>query len=481
MVSPTVKQIWVIAGILMNMLSQGLMLTFPYVLVPALQDPDSKIKADLNVASWIASCVAIAGFPGFLASSIAMDRYGRKGAHIILMTPGLIGWICIYFSSNITTLIIGRLLSGFTGAATVILGAISIGEYSSPKNRGMFLNLKTAIVCLGNMSVHILANYMNWNLVALAALVPQAVAFLIVLTWPESPAWLASKRRFEASEKSFYWLRGKSAESKRELEELIRAQKEKTANVTSMSLSEKTLEFFNKFTKRDFIQPTLVITFCGILLEACGRHYFAAYAMQIIDEVTGTKTNSFYFTLGIDTIITVSSLTSSILVRVMKRRTILFYTGFAALFTLVCVCLYLFLSANGIVSKDKPWIPITMFSVYFILSNLGCTAIPLALMGELYPLAHRGAGSAVCGISLSIWLMIAMQLTPHLLVSIKVYGTFAVYGTAMFVSLLAMYYTLPETKDKTLQEIEYYFNFGKFRDETNDNEDEVKMKMLPAA
>ncbi|XP_039761327.1 facilitated trehalose transporter Tret1-like isoform X2 [Pararge aegeria] len=407
-----------------------------------------------------------------------MDRYGRKRTQIMVMIPGIIGWIFVYFASSINTLILGRVLCGFTGAATVILGAVVIGEYCSPGNRGMFLNLKTAAVCLGNMLVHTLGNYLNWNVVALIGLVPQAISFIIVLTWPESPAWLASRKEFESSEKSFYWLRGTSAESRKELEELIRAQKEKSNYEISTSMSEKVLELVNKFTMRDFIKPTIVIIFCGILLETCGRHYFPAYALQIIEEVTGNKTNSFYFTLGIDMIITATALFSSVLVKVMKRRTILFWSGFAALFTLTCVCLYLFLSANAIISKDKPWIPLTLFSVYFILSNLGCTPIPLALLGELYPLAHRGAGAAISGLTLSIWLMIAMQVTPYLLVSIKVYGTFAVYGAAMGVSLLVMYYILPETKDRTLQEIEHYFNFGKFRDDKIDNDDEAKIKMI---
>lgn len=426
-----------------------------------------------------ASVIGIAGIPGFLLSSFLMDIFGRKLVHGVVLIPGILGWLLIYFAKSITVLIIGRALCGFAASATVGLGAVVIGEYSSPANRGMFLNLKTTAVCIGNMIVHLFGHFYSYKVVALIALVPHFLSIIIILTWPESPAWLASRKRFDESEKAFYWLRGKSVKSTRELEEMIRAQKERNEYPSAKSMSAKFLEFFRKFTKRDFIKPVVIIFFSAVLLESCGRHIFPAYALQIIGEVTDSKSQSFYFTLGIDLIISISALFSSVLVKIMKRRRLLLGSGFAAVIVLFCVCLYLYLSANGYIAKDKSWIPVTLFSLYFILSNLGCTPIPLALLGEIFPLAHRGAGSAVAGIFLSLAVMAGMQVTPFLLVSLKVYGTFAVFGTIMSVSLIALYFILPETKDKTLQEIEDYFNFGRYRDDIIENDDDVKMKMIP--
>ncbi|XP_045456641.1 facilitated trehalose transporter Tret1-like [Melitaea cinxia] len=472
-------QTWAVMGVLLNMLGQGMVLSFPTVLLPALSLPDSEIKADIYVASWLASVIGIAGIPGFLMSSFLMDIYGRKLAHGVVLIPGILGWLLIYFAKNITVLIIGRSLCGFAASATVCLGAVVIGEYTSPGNRGMFLNLKTTAVCVGNMVVHIFGHFYSYKIVALIALIPLFLSLIIILTWPESPAWLASRKRFDESEKAFYWLRGKSVKSTRELEEMIRAQKERNEYPSAKSMPAKFLDFFRKFTKRDFIKPVMIIFFSAVLLESCGRHIFPAYALQIIGEVTESKSQSFYFTLGIDSIISISAMFSSALVKIMKRRRLLFGSGFAAVIVLFSVCLYLYLSANGYIAKDKSWIAIALFSLYFILSNLGCTPIPLALLGEIFPLAHRGAGSAVAGVFLSLAVMAGMQVTPFLLVSLKVYGTFAVFGLVMGVALIALYFILPETKDRTLQEIEDYFNFGRYRDDVIENDDEVKMKMIP--
>lgn len=408
-----------------------------------------------------------------------MDLYGRKIAHALVVLPGIVGWLCVYFANGIPSLMIGRILGGMTAGASVSLGAIVIGEYSSPIYRGMFLNMKTASVCFGSMVVHILGNFYDWRTIAIQAIVPYILSIMIIYTWPESPAWLASKQQFERSEKSFYWLRGTSEASYKELEALIKAQMEiAPMPKKELTLKESIDDFIKKFTKKEFVKPLVIVVVGFVLLEMCGRHIFPAYALQIISEITGNKSQSFYYTLCIDIIITASAVSSSILVKIMKRRTLLFSTGFAAFFVLMTVCTYLFLMSRDVVSNVCSLVPIAMFVFYFILVNLGCTPIPLALLGELYPLAHRSVGSAVSGVMISLFLMIGLQITPHLLVSIKVYGTFALYGMIMGICLIILYFILPETKDRTLQEIEDYFKYGKFIDDNADKDADVIVKMI---
>ncbi|CAK1595496.1 unnamed protein product [Parnassius mnemosyne] len=480
MVSPVAKQTWAISAVLINMMAQGLMLSYPSSLLPGIRAPDSDIKVDLNTASWLGSVVGLSSIPGFFISSILMDWRGRKMAQAIVIIPGILGWLFIYLGASVTSLIIGRLLTGFTGGASVCLGAVIVGEYSSPKNRGTYLNLKTASVCVGGMMIHILGNFFHWRTVALLSLFPYIISLAIIYTWPESPAWLVSRKEFEKSKKAFYWLRGHSEEAEKELYELIRAQKNKPADIKNSNFKEKFIEFLKKFTRKDFVKPVVIIMFSRLLLETCGRHIFPAYALQIIGEVTGNKSQSFYYTLALDIIITTSATFSSVLVKICKRRTLLFVSGFSALFILFSVCTYLYLASKAIISNNYTWIPISLFVLYFILANLGCTPIPLALLGEVLPLAHRGSGSAVAGIVMSLTMMVALQITPYLLESVKVYGTFAVFGSAMGLTLVVFYFILPETKDRTLQEIEDYFNYGRFKNEENlrEEEEDVKMKMI---
>lgn len=418
----------------------------------------------------------MAGIPGFLISSLLMDLYGRKITHGLVILPAVVGWLMVYFSNDVTVLMTGRFLGGLSSAATVSLGAIVIGEYTSPEYRGVFLYLKNASVCMGAMFIHVISRFLHWRTISLVALTPLLLALLIVYSWPESPAWLLSKQKYDKSEKAFYWLRGNSEASRREITETIKAQKERMAKPKiKLTYSEKISDFFKKFTQKDFVKPVFIMVLATIVLEMSGRHIFPAYLLHIMTEMTGETSQSFYYTLGSDIIITASALFASALVKMMNRRTLLFSTGFAAFGVLMAVCTYLFLEARGIIPGERPWIPMSMLVLYFILANLGCAPIPLALVGEVFPLSHRGAGLALSGVWISICLMGGLKSTPHLIDSIKVYGFFAVYGIIMGVSLFILYFIMPETKDRTLQEIENYFNYGRFANVDDDEEANAKM------
>ncbi|XP_026762256.2 facilitated trehalose transporter Tret1-like [Galleria mellonella] len=478
MASPLARQIWTVSGVFTNMLVQGMVLSFPSCLLPGLRETDSPIKADLATASWLASSVGLSSMLGFLISSYLMDRCGRRISHLLVILPGISAWLFIYFAHNVLTLMLGRILAGITAGATVTLGAIVIGEYTSPEYRGMFLNLKSASVCLGNMVVHILHNFFNWKTIAIFGLIPQIFAFLIIYTWPESPAWLASKGQFQKAKETFFWLRGSSEREKLELSELFKKQEASLLKFGVESTLMNSLKvILKKFTRKDFIKPITIIVFTGILSEACGRHFFPAYATQIIDDITGDKTQSFYYTLSIDLIIISSIILSSILVKVINLRTLLFTTGVPALAVLTSVCVYLLLTFLDVISKERQWIPLSMIVIFFILVNLCCTPIPYLILGEILPLSHRSIGSSLSGLILSLFLMIALKITPYLLENINVHGTFTVYGGFVAVSLLLLYFMLPETKNKTLVEIEDYFNNGKYHSYDETDKD-IKRRML---
>ncbi|KAJ8705384.1 hypothetical protein PYW07_011211 [Mythimna separata] len=317
MTTPLLRQSWTMSAVLINMFGQGLVLSYPSSLLPALNQPDSPIKVDLHTSSWLGSIVGVAGIPGFLISSLLMDLYGRKTTHGLVILPAVVGWLMIYYSTDITVLMIGRFLCGISSAATVSLGAIVMGEYTSPKYRGVFLYLKNASVCMGAMFMHIISRFLHWRTISLVAMSPLLIALGIIYTWPESPAWLLSKQKYNRSEKAFFWLRGNCEESRREITETIKAQKERMAKPKlQLTYSEEISDFFKKFTKKDFVKPAIIMVLATVVLEMSGRHIFPAYLLYIMAEITGESSQSFYYTLGSDVIITASALFASAFVNV---------------------------------------------------------------------------------------------------------------------------------------------------------------------
>ncbi|XP_041984066.1 facilitated trehalose transporter Tret1-like [Aricia agestis] len=201
-----------------------MLLSISSIMLPALLSPESNIKVDLDTASWIASIIGAGGILGFMLSAIIMEVYGRKRAYIFSVTLSMVGWICVYFGTAVPVLLIGRLLGGVSNCSTASIGSVVIGEYTNPRIRSVFLNLKVAGIWCGILLLHILGHFLYWKTVILVPVTLAVTSFAIVSTWPESPSWFASKNNFRECERTFYWLRGKSTDSVQELKELIEAQ-----------------------------------------------------------------------------------------------------------------------------------------------------------------------------------------------------------------------------------------------------------------
>ncbi|KAG6448269.1 hypothetical protein O3G_MSEX005399 [Manduca sexta] len=460
-------QTWTSSGVLISVVCQGMMMGYTTRLLP---EPGSDSNTYQQDVYWIASSPSVALILGILLSSILMEVLGRKFAYVILMIPGSFSLLQIYTASNGSSILAGKMLSAVSIGGVVTLAAVVIGEYSSPEQRGMFLHLKTAAFALGNTMSRILSDYYEWKTIALVILIPNLISTLIVSSWLESPYWLAMKGKLDTSERNFYTLRGRNYNTKAEFEELIRAQSK-----VSLKPRASYVEIFRKLIKRSFLRPVFIIFMCSMLLEISGRHIIPIYASKIIRELGEDKSNP-SLNLRIDIIITISAIISAILIKIMKTRTLLFSTGTASLLTLFSANTYLFLSSNNFISNHS-WLPTSMFTLYLILVNLGCTIIPMALLGEIFPLAHKGTGLFVSGILSCICFEGTVRIFPYLLAGLKIYTTFAIIGMVKTVILMILYFVLPETKNKTLQEIEESIQYGRGVARTLPDHDET-YKML---
>lgn len=418
---------------------------------------------------------------GFFVCPIFMARFGRRWVFASYTIILVIAWMIIYFATNITTLMIGRLVGGLAIASMYCSGCTIVAEYTAPEIRGLFLNIKTLILYCGYLYMHVVGHYLHWRTVALLSITPCVISLLNNLTWPESPFWLASKNRFQECADHFYYLRGRDEKTVKELESIIRAQKLKKSHLLeTMSFSEKVVNFAKKFKQKNFLKPLAIVFFLGILCETSGRHFFPAYAVDIIMEITHDKENSLYYIIGVDLLSLVSAIISCILIKVIGRKPLLFFSGITATVLLLTISLVSYLISRGFEMPGNPWLVPTLVGTFFVVANLGCTAIPFVIYAEIFPMAHRECGAGLGGATLTFTFFIYLKVMPYLLTNLKLHGMFAVFSVGMVVSLVYLYFEMPETRNRTLQEIEEYLDHGRYLDGENrrSNEDDAKELML---
>lgn len=421
------------------------------------------------------------GIVGNFVSPVLMTRFGRQKAHLITTIPALLGWIVFVIGNSVPLFLLARLLHGLALGLRTPLAAILVAEYTDPKYRGAFLGTFAISLGLGILLSHLCGAYMTWKMTAgVCALFP-VISMAVISLSPESPSWLVSKGKFVEAKKAFKWVRGDGIEQQEELEAMIDAQKQEMKlvqqrkkderksswNGTMKSTIDALKEVLRIFKKKEFYKPAIIAITMLIIFEFGGAHMVPAYGGLMLQSVLNKpdpKDVAWQFTV-IDLLRTVCALLAIFLLKYFKRRTILFSSGVMTVLSLAGVSIFVYMRKAEWFTQ--PWIldivPMSLMILYTLSFCLGLVPLNWVICGEIFPLAYRSLGSTLSTSFLTPSFLVSMKTAPHLYSSIGIEGAFLVYAGTLAVGLIIMYILLPETKDRTLQDIEDSFK-GKSKD-----------------
>lgn len=398
----------------------------------------------------------------FIAPTI-MAKYGRRTANLASITPLIIGWVCVLTANSVTSLLIARFLQGVSMGMSASLGPVLIGEYTSPKNRGAFLTVISLTIATGVLIVHTLGSYLSWQKTALVCCIIAFIDLIIVIYSPESPSWLADQGRYDESRKVFRWLRGDVEEE--ELKEMIEAatiinESKVDANI-QVSFSKKmrsNLTYFNAtIRKKEFYKPIFIMIHVYTLGQWAGANILAAYTRDVFENVIGTEANISVMIITLDIQRIISNACAVYVIKKVKRRTMLFSTVGINMFAFLGTAAYLYLKSNNQLPFDHPFIGIVLIHIHMFSIATGTVPLPFILAGEVFPLEYRSLAGGISVLFLSANLFITVKTLPLLLSSVGLAGAYVLYAIVVGYCLIVAGIFLPETKDRTLQDIEDEF------------------------
>lgn len=385
---------------------------------------------------------------GCLLGGFLMQKYGRKMAHFILNVPFVVGWVMIALSKNLLCLLIGRFL---TGLCVGLLGPpvpVYIGETSDPKYRGLFLGAVTLAVSLGILLAHLFGTLLTWQMTAVLCGLFPFVSYIIITFVPESPSWLIAKGRIQEASEAFVWLRGYSAEAYKEFENMIAAQQKiKDANNADNRRSLR-----DTIVLKAFYKPLVILLVFFGAMQFSGLNAVVFYTVEILKTSLGEDINEYAATLSIDCVRVIISVIACVVIKKSGRRALTAISGFGTAITLLLLALYLYLTNDS--ASNVSWVPLLLFVSYVVFITIGLNPLPWCMTGELFPLRFRATGSAIVTFFNFFCVFVVVKTKTTLFAYLRPEGAYTVYGiiTAAGIIILCIY--LPETKNKSLQEIE---------------------------
>lgn len=328
------------------------------------------------------------------------------------------------------------------------LRSILIGEYSSPKYRGSFLSIISVALSLGMFYVHLLGSVLSWNKTALVVFLLPLSSLIMTFFIPESPSYLVLRGRYDDCRKAFCWLR--SDTEKEELENMIQAKLE----FNQTKKHENNFNILCNIRKQEFYKPIILMFHMHAITQFCGAPVTATFTTTIIELIVSPDVNADAWMVALDIERILVSILAIFVVNKIKRRTMVFTTTGICTASIFGIACYVYAKTSGLLMHDIVWIPAALMFIQFFTMAIGPMSMTFILAGEVFSLRYRSIGGTISLISTSGNIFWLLKTFPALVANIGISGTYLLYACLMVYCLIVIWFLLPETKDKTLQEIE---------------------------
>ncbi|ROL42529.1 Solute carrier family 2, facilitated glucose transporter member 8 [Anabarilius grahami] len=393
-------------------LSFGFVLGYSSPAIPELcriQDPRLQLSTD--EASWFGSVVTIGAALGGLLGGWIVEKIGRKLSLMFCAIPFIFGFTIIIAAQNHWMLYVGRVLTGLASGVTSLVVPLYISEMAHERVRGTLGSCVQLMVVIGIMGAYIAGLFLDWRWLAITSSIPPALMLVFMCFMPETPRFLLSQGKRREAEEALRFLRGPDAPAEWECARIEEAYKNEEQSFSLADLKDPGV-----------YKPLGVGIMMMLLQQFTGINAIMFYAETIFEQahfkLTVMKHNN-------------SSLTS------------------------------LLTDAQGPLAEQPPtdlaWLAVGSMGLFITGFALGWGPTPWLVMSEIFPTRVRGLGSALCVLTNWTCAFIVTKTFHNLMDAITSAGTFWMFSGLCALNVIFTAVFVPETKGKTLEEIQARF------------------------
>ena len=466
---------------------------------------------------WAVASLTLTATAGMMFAGPLSDRFGRRPVLMAAAAIFVVSAIASGVAPDYTTLVAARMLGGFAVGAALIVAPMYIAEISPPEIRGRTVSFNQLNIVIG-ISAAFFSNYLilnlgqsditwlqalrtgdwNWRWMLGIEALPAAVYFLALFGVPESPRWLM--------------MRGHSADALRVLERFVGSAR---ANEVLQAVrdSVSTERFRQKASVRELFRPAMKLVLVigisvAILQQITGINAVFFYAPMIFEQ-SGIGTNAAFMQAALVGLVNVAFTVLAIMLIDRLGRRPLLGVGLGGIAVCMLLLSYAFGSATYTLDSedvlqlsqvvnvaslqpliDQTWASdvdfrqavmaavgsdtyrsnqsafvtaaIEMNPALILVGILGFVAsfaislgpVMWVLFSELFPNRIRGLAISFVGVINSAVSFTVQLVFPWELERLGASATFLIYGVFAIVGLLVVMRILPETKGRSLEELE---------------------------
>ncbi|XP_049957627.1 facilitated trehalose transporter Tret1-like [Schistocerca serialis cubense] len=428
-------------------------------------------------ASWVGSLPSLAAALDPWLGGWAADRIGRRTTAVLGAVPIAVSWAALMFVEHAPTwLCVVRFISGLgIGLIMPALGMYG-AEIFQANIRGALSMVQQPSITTGFMIDYCIGPFVSYTTLAAIGL-SATLLFLVTFFWaPESPYYLLAKGRDEDAENSLRRLRDDNSDISSELQRMKEAPHLKHAiwfrslllgrsgGVCSQKAVEESKE--NEASVLDLLRSrrcrrALAISLGVVCAEQLAGINAVLFYTQSIFDAAGGDVDSRVAPIIVNGAMLLESCVTPFLVDRLGRRPLHIFSSTGMSIALTVLAVYFYLSDTGKSVEDIGWLPLTALVFYIVTYTAGYGGLPFTVTGEIF--AQNVKSVALPAAACVSWTMcfLVTRFFEDISIAVGNYGPFFLFAACSLLASLYVYLLLPETKGKTLEEIQVLLESGR--------------------
>jgi sugar porter (SP) family MFS transporter len=290
-----------------------------------------------------------------------------------------------------------------------------------------------------------------WRYQLGSAIIPAIPLAILIYFCPESPRWYMKKNRYRDAMRSLLRLRNNPVQAGRDLYYIhvqleLERQYIKKGNYIA--------KFFELFTIPRVRRATLASFTVMIAQQMCGINIMAFYSTTLFKNAGADDRQALLASLGFGLVNFVFALPSLWTIDTFGRRSLLLFTFPHMAWTLAAAGLCTLIPDTSELHMAFVSLFIYLFAAFY---SPGEGPVPFTYSAEVFPLSHRELGMAWSVATCLGWAAVVSITFPLMLASLGTRGVMFFYSGFNLVALVIIFLWLPETKQRTLEELDYIF------------------------
>lgn len=411
--------------------------------------PD-QLNLNPHTQGLVTSSVTIGAAFGALIVGQLADKYGRKRLLSVLSILFFFGTLGCSLSTNVPTIVFFRVCLGLGVGGVSVVVPTYLQEISTKHLRSKLVVGNELMIISGQLLAYILnatfallsgGNSHIWRYMLACGMIPSVALFIGAFFIPESPRWLVMVDKIQDALVALRPIRVSEERCKNEVSE-IQDNLKKTAAIGQAS-------------GKELLQPRnrrllLIGAMLGITQQLIGINIIMFYGSSLLVKAGFGQSASLIANIGNGVVAVIATIVSIFLISRVSRRKY-YLTGIAGS-TISMLMIVIF--SKTLSAQLLPFFVLaaSMSFVAFFQGSIG--PLVWVLLSEIYPQRIRGVGMGIATFCLWMGNFLVGYFFPILLSTVGLTNTFLVFVGFDIGSWIFAYFCVPETRGKTLEEIQ---------------------------